>query len=88
MGTAYQGEMVDMPHPCRTINPGTTLHACTNEQAPKTLCGKDVHAQTVGEVWGFKAVCSGCYPEVKDAHGPGVKVQIPGREKWKDKVLE
>jgi hypothetical protein len=76
-----------MAHPCRTGNPGTTLHACANAQSPKTLCGKDVHGATVGEVWGFKAVCSGCYPEQKNAEGPGDKVQIPGREHWKDKVL-
>ena len=79
-----QGEMVDMAHPCRTLNPGTTLHACDSEQSTKTLCGKDVHGPTVGTVWGFKAVCSGCYPEEKDGAGARRDAADPRARKWKD----
>ena len=72
-----------MAHPCRTVNPGTTLHACDTVQSPQTFCGKEVHRPTVGEVWGFKAVCSGCYPKERNAFmQPGQKLQIPGREDW------
>jgi hypothetical protein len=79
-----------MAHPCRTGNPGTTLHACDTEQSPKTMCGKVLHRPTVGTVWGFKAVCLVCYPQKKEpgnaAMGEPKTQKIAGREHWPDHV--
>jgi len=78
-----------MAHPCRTGNPGTTLHACENAQSTQTFCGKELHAPTLGAVWGFKSVCSACYPEKNGGHaamGQAQTLKIPGREHWPDHV--
>ena len=75
-------------HPCRTGNPGTTMHACTSENLEQTLCGLDVDIPSISRVWGFKKLCPGCYPATAPQPGdpiePGDPIQIPGREKLPD----
>lgn len=77
--TAFQ-----LVHPCRTGNPGTTLHACVSENTELTLCGLEVDVPSVSKVWGFKKLCPGCYPVTEPKPGepiePGEAIQIPGRE--------
>lgn len=75
-----------MAHPCRTGNPGTIMHACDSELSTKTLCGQDVDVATVGTVWGFKAICPGCYPAKNPVAGPGDPLTIPGREGMDDEI--
>ena len=75
-----------MPHPCRTGNPGTTMHACETEFSSRTLCGLDVDRGTIDRLWGFKAVCSGCYPVDNPVQGPGDTQVIWGREDMDDEV--
>ena len=77
-----------MVHPCRTGNPGTTMHACDTEFSDKTLCGLDVDVPTINKVWGFKALCPGCYPVENPVKGPGAAIGIPGREKLPDNEPE
>lgn len=78
-----------MPHPCRTGNPGTTLHACEPRDADTTLCGENVDRETAGQVWGFKAVCSSCYPLREPSTERGWQAQaIRGREHWPDSSEE
>ena len=73
-----------MAHPCRTGNPGTIMHACDSELSTKTLCGREVDLATVNKLWGFKALCSACYPVENPVEGPGEVLQIPGREHLPD----
>ncbi len=75
-------------HPCRTGNPGVVLHACEGMDSDMTLCGEIVDKDTIGQPWGFRALCTLCYPlkDPEDALVPAPKrVQIiSGREKWPD----
>ena len=78
-------------HPCRTGNPGVVLHACTSTV---TLCGEPVDLESIGQPWGFRAVCTLCYPlkDPEDAQFPAPRWEtfIQGRETWpasSDEVL-
>lgn len=62
------------------------MHACDSELSTKTLCGQDVDVATVGTVWGFKAICPGCYPVKNPVAGPGDPLTIPGREDMDDEI--
>ena len=62
------------------------MHACESPVSTRTLCGLAVHVPTIGVVWGFKAVCPGCYPEENPIKGPGEALPIPGREGMDDHV--
>jgi len=82
-------------HPCRTGNPGVVLHACKDLNSDLTLCGKVVDRETTGQPWGFRAVCTFCYP-LKDPSEANVEAPkweqgIRGREGWpgsSEEVLE
>lgn len=70
--------MVDVVHPCRTGNPGTTLHACSREDSTLTLCGLPVDLEGgVNVLAGYKAVCRQCFP--KDVGGNDKVDPIEGR---------
>lgn len=51
-----------MPHPCRTGNPGTTMHACISRQSTRTLCGLPVDVESIEVLAGYEALCAQCFP--------------------------
>ncbi len=51
-----------MPHPCRTGNPGTTMHACISMYSTRTLCGLPVDATSIEVLAGYEALCLLCFP--------------------------
>jgi hypothetical protein len=63
------------------------MHACV-ENADLTLCGERVDVETIGESWGFKAVCSVCYPLREFLERPWQAQVIRGRENWPDSSEE
>jgi hypothetical protein len=67
-----------MPHPCRTGNPGTTLHACVKEDSLLTLCGLRVDVDSINVLAGFTHVCRQCFP--KDIGSDDLVDPISGRE--------
>ena len=71
-------------HPCRTGNPGVVMHAVrVDSDQTKTLCNKEVDADTVGQRWGFRALCNVCYP-MQESLVPSFLVEqlVVGREAW------
>jgi hypothetical protein len=67
-----------MPHPCRTGNPGTTMHACVKEDSELTLCGQEVDVRSINVLAGFTHVCRQCFP--KDTGSEKLVDPISGRE--------
>jgi hypothetical protein len=51
-----------MTHPCKTGNPGITMHACSTVNAATTLCGLQVEPGTIGVVEGYRKLCPHCFP--------------------------
>jgi hypothetical protein len=51
-----------MVHPCKSGNPGTTMHACGNMNSAQTLCGLPVQPGQQGALVGYTEVCSHCFP--------------------------
>jgi hypothetical protein len=65
-----------MVHPCRSGNPGTTMHACGNARSAETLCGLQVDPKDIDVLVGYFYVCKVCFPEER---GDGVGDHIENR---------
>jgi len=71
-----------MTHPCRSGNPGTTMHACGNPSSQETLCGIPVAPADIDVLVGYTKVCSHCFPpeEVRgswESEGIGTRTPPP-----------
>jgi len=66
-----------MVHPCKSGNPGTTMHACGNTSSTETLCGIPVDPKGIDVVVGYTSVCRQCFPE-KPGDGQGDHIEGRG----------